>query len=217
VETLSALRHELKLYTKGTRHLDATMESAVDGLREAARAFHSVQANEQEAATRAALPLVEALVGLDESLLRAGSAFQTAHRQLVASKPVELRAELDRQLAARPWWQRLILKRWHAHVRDIACDTLARTVDQEFAVLMEGFTMIQKRLARVLDDENIQRIDQVGGPADPSRMTVIELVTDEQASPETVVDVVRPGYCWNEQVVRFAEVRVVASHAVGSP
>ncbi|MFO7904725.1 MAG: nucleotide exchange factor GrpE, partial [Pirellulaceae bacterium] len=38
---------------------------------------------------------------------------------------------------------------------------------------------------------------------------------DSHLPPETVVEVVRPGYLWGSRVVRYAEVRAVASRKTG--
>jgi len=83
---------------------------------------------------------------------------------------------------------------------------------EEFTSLKQGFNLIQARLERTLQRHDIHRIDAPDGTVDPTRMTVVELV-DDDAPPETVVDVVRPGYRFGEHVVRFAEVRAVASRA----
>lgn len=211
VEALTATRHELKLQTKGTRSLEAAVEKSLAGLDAASRAFQSVQANEQEAAERAVLPMVEVLIGLDEGLLRATKAFQATHKQMTRTAPQRLRDELDSQFEQQSWWRRLMTRGWHLRVRQSACAALARSTDEEFASLMQGFMLIQSRLARTLEQQSIRRLDETGGQVDPNRMTVVELVEDPVAEPETVIDIVRPGYRWRDRVLRFAEVRAVAS------
>lgn len=213
VEAFTAMRHELKLQTKGTRNLEASVAQSLEGLASASRTFQSVQANEQEAVERATRPVVEALVELDEGLRRAVQAFQATHRQMTRSAPSQLRESLDEQFQNQTWWRRFTARRWHAHVREAAAKALAQSTAEEFANLMQGFELIQARLARTLQQLGIDRLDETGGQVDPSRMTVVELVVDADAPPETVVEVVRPGYVWGARVVRFAEVRAVASRA----
>jgi molecular chaperone GrpE len=55
--------------------------------------------------------------------------------------------------------------------------------------------------------EQIHRIECVGQPVDPERMTVIEVVDDPDRAPGEVVAEVRRGYTWRGRVLRFAEVR----------
>lgn len=211
VEAFTAMRHELKLQTKGSRNLEASVARSLEGLDAASRTFQSVQADEQEAAERAARPAVEALIELDEGLRRAQQAFQSTHHQMTQSAPAQLRESLDTRFQKQPWWRRLAARRWHEQVREAAVEALARSIAEEFASLMQGFELIQARLARTLDRLKIGRLDETGGPVDPSRMSVVELVHNADAPPETVVEVVRPGYVWGERVVRYAEVRAVAS------
>ena len=45
--------------------------------------------------------------------------------------------------------------------------------------------------------------------ADPNLMTVVEVVNDPRRPPGLVIEEVRPGYCWKDKVLRFAEVRAV--------
>lgn len=213
VEAFTALRHELKLQTKGTRNLEASVVQSLAGLDAASRVFESIQTDERVAVERANLPMIEALIGLDEGLLRAAGAFQATHLQMTRAAPARLRENLDKRFARQSWWRRLMARRWHEEVREATCEALARSIAEEFAVLMEGFKLIQTRLARTLGEHEVRRLDEKGGLVDPNRMNVVELVANSDAPPETVVEVVRPGYSWGDRVVRFAEVRAVASRA----
>ncbi|MGM0488803.1 MAG: nucleotide exchange factor GrpE, partial [Planctomycetota bacterium] len=215
VEAFSAMRHEIKLYTKGTRNLEGAVERSLEQLEAASRTFKSVQSKEQEAVDYAALPMVEALIELHESFLRAGPVLKAAHEQLTRAAPARLCQQLDEQLDSQPWWRRWMVRRWHERMRYMVHMAQVQTAERELAVFMEGFQMIQSRLARALAGSNIQRVDETGVPTDPTRMTVVELLTDSHLPPETVVEVVRPGYLWGSRVVRYAEVRAVASRKTG--
>jgi len=219
VEAFTAMRHELKLQTKSTRGLDETVHSALQGLEAAMNRFQSVQAREQEAAEGAARPLVEMLAGLDEALHRGARAFEAAQRQMTQAAPDELGRALDEAFRRQPWWRRLLMRRWHEFLRRRATETLARCNDREFARVMQGYRLIVTRMQRALAEQFVQRMECLGRRVDPAEMTVVELVDDPEADPETVVEEVRPGYLWRGKVIRFAEVRAVASRAasVASP
>ena len=73
--------------------------------------------------------------------------------------------------------------------------------------LAEGYAMVRKRLQRTMAKEGLYRMVSVGLPVDPHAMTVIEVVDSDAHAPGTVIDEIRPGYRWNDKVVRFAEVR----------
>lgn len=209
VEALTAMRHELKLETKSTRNLQEAVGSAVEGMEQAARRFESVQAREQEAARRAAGDMAEALVSLDESLMRAERAFTSARNRLIEFVPDSLREQVDQLYRNLPWWRRMLWRRRRRAMRDFIVEALRNLNVEESGRLVEGFSLIQARMARALDDLEIQRIPCVGRRVDPALMTVVELVDDPESEAETVVEEVRPGYTWRGDVVRYAEVRAV--------
>ncbi|MFW6169899.1 MAG: nucleotide exchange factor GrpE [Planctomycetota bacterium] len=215
VEAFSAMRHEIKLYTKGARNLEGAVERSLEGLDAASRAFKSVQSKEQQAVDYAALPMVESLIELHESFLRAAPVLHAAYDQLTQAAPARLSEKLDQQLKNQWWWRRWMVRRWHARIRDMVYRGQAETAERELAGFREGFQLIQARLARALAESDIRRLDETGVTVDPTRMTVVELLTDSDLPPETVVEVVRPGYLWGSRVVRYAEVRAVASRKTG--
>ena len=207
VEAFTALRQELKLQTKGARGLEASVASALGGLQGAIGQFQAVRAREEEAAERAARPLVDALVALDEALLRGARAMEATHRQLIQSAPQQLCEKLNRRFRELPAWRRWLAKFWHARVQQISAEELSGADQQLFGGLMEGFRLIQLRLERLLQEQQIRRIPTEGRPVDPSLMTVVELQEWAGVAPETVIQELRPGYLWRDRVIRFAEVR----------
>ncbi len=217
VEAFTAMRHELKLQTRGSRNLETTVDRALEGLSSASRTFHSVQAQERDAADRAAKPLLEALIGLDEALLRAYQAFQTAQQQLSDSAPEQLRQSLDTRFAELSWWRRLLSRGWHRTVTDAAADGLRRSVQKNIGGVVQGFELLRTRIAKELRDLGIHRMETVGEPVDPTRMTVVEIVRDANVAPETVVGILRPGYRRGPQILRYAEVRVAATQDFDTP
>ena len=78
-----------------------------------------------------------------------------------------------------------------------------------FDALLEGYDLLQNRLHRTMHQQSIVRMQCLGEAADPNRMTVVEVVSDLSRRPGTVVEEVRPGYCWDGRVLRFAEVKAV--------
>ena len=84
-----------------------------------------------------------------------------------------------------------------------------------FQSFLEGYSLIQKRLRRVMAAEQIERIPCEGRPVDPERMTVLEVVDDPARPPGSVVKELRRGYTWRGRVIRYAEVQAVRS--AGSP
>lgn len=217
VEALTAMRHELKLQTRNGRSLEEAVQGARQSLDAAMRQFQSVQAREEESARRAAQPLVEALVGLDESLARGMKALEITHRQLTEAAPQELWQSLEDQFRRLRWWRRWRFRAWHARTQEHVAAAMTHVTRAELARLIEGYELIQSRIEQELQKQGVRRVITVDQRVDPTCMTVVEIADDEQALPETVIAELRPGYLWHQTVIRFAEVRAVKNRASDSP
>jgi len=211
VEALTAMRHELKLQTRNGRSLEDSVQAARQSLEAAMRQFQTVQAKEAESAHRAALPLIEALAGLDESLLRGIRAMEITHRQLTEMAPQQLRQVLDDELQRLPRWRQWLVRAWCTRLRDHIADAAAQFADEEFVRVMEGYQLIQNRVQQELRKQGLSRVATTGQRVDPTCMTVVDIVDDPSLPPETVVEELRPGYRWRDTVIRCAEVRAVKS------
>ncbi len=204
VEEFTALRHEVKLQTRGTRGLQEQAESLLGGLRGAIEQFQSVEPREQQAAWAAGRSLAEALAELNEALDRGRAGIERL-RQRYDEGPT-LDESLADLFARQSWLERLFTRSYHARVMHVARQGVAAFREQLDA-LDEGYELIQSRLRRALRAEEIEPIDAPGQPVDPERMTVVEMVDRPDLPPGVVVDEVRRGYTWKGRVLRFAEVR----------
>ncbi len=212
VEQFTALRHDMKLLTKATRGTEQRNEATLLSLQAAIEQFRSVESKEEEAADKAARPLAEALVELAESLERCRGVIEGAkHRVLkdVHDEFKEGRDRLDELFRAQPWWRRILCRPWHKAARGLYSDHAADTYRNIFDSLLEGYDLIENRLRRTMVQRSIVRIACLGEQADPNRMNVVEVVGDPTRRPGTVIEEVRPGYCWDGRVLRFAEVKAV--------
>ncbi len=207
IEAFTALRQEIKLQTKSNRGLEDDLQQAITALDEAADQMRSVRAREADAAARAARPLVEALIELDEALQRGLRAAETAHAN-VLEDTVRRHEQAARQRFDRlSFWQRWKARAWFSASADLFRQQTADLHQRIMLPLLEGYQLIYQRLERTLAQLGIERIDCLGDPVDPTEMTVVELVDDPDVEPETVVDIVRPGYLWQGRLIRYAEVR----------
>ena len=143
---------------------------------------------------------------MDESLGRGAKAFEITRRQLTETAPQQLRQSLDDEFRTLPWWRRWLVKTWHARVQEQVAAAMARVTREEFTRLTEGYQLIQDRIRQELPKHGLSRVATVGHRVDPTCMTVVEIVDDDLAPPESVVEELRPGYLWRQTVIRFAEV-----------
>jgi molecular chaperone GrpE len=72
----------------------------------------------------------------------------------------------------------------------------------------EGVTIMARRLDRILSDRHVFRLDLVRQRFDPRIARVVGTRQDERFGPGTVVEEVRAGYLWDDDLLRTAEVIV---------
>lgn len=71
-----------------------------------------------------------------------------------------------------------------------------------------GFVAIHRRLNGILQMQGIVPFESLGNRFDPARHEAIGVMESSDVEPGTVVAEVRPGYCWHDEVLRPARVRV---------
>lgn len=74
----------------------------------------------------------------------------------------------------------------------------------------EGLGMTLRRFDQVLQDRGVRHMELLGRLLDPAMARVVGTVADRTAEAGTVVDEVRAGFLWEDQVLRTAEVIVSA-------
>lgn len=72
----------------------------------------------------------------------------------------------------------------------------------------EGFDLVEKELLKVLGRHGVERIEAQGQPFDPSLHEALYVVADPELEPNTVAQVLRPGFTLHGRVVRAAHVAV---------
>ena len=72
----------------------------------------------------------------------------------------------------------------------------------------EGLRMTVRRLDQVLLDRDVVATHLVGQPFDPRRARVVATAPDSSVAEGTVIEEVRTGFLWEDQVLRTAEVIV---------
>jgi molecular chaperone GrpE len=106
-----------------------------------------------------------------------------------------LAAGLKSALAAPPrrWYERLLPQAKRA---------------AEAEAWREGMRMTLRRVDRLLADQRITVIETVGRPLDPRHAAAVATVEDPAAADGIVVEEVRPGFLWQGELLRPAEVIV---------
>ncbi len=87
-------------------------------------------------------------------------------------------------------------------------DRLLRRNAPGGAAWQEGLRMTVRRLDQVLLDRGVVATHLVGQPFDPRRARVVATAPDSSVAEGTVIEEVRTGFLWEDQVLRTAEVIV---------
>jgi molecular chaperone GrpE len=84
----------------------------------------------------------------------------------------------------------------------------ALAADPAAARFKEGIDLVERQLDEVLARHGVTRLEAAGKPFDPAQHEAVMLVDRADLPPQTVVDVVRPGFALNGRIVRPAHVTV---------
>lgn len=208
-EQFTALRHELKLQTKSSRNLEEQARTAIEAMERAAEVLRAAESRQAAAAESLARPMAEALAELDEALQRGRKAVDTARQRFRDEMRETLLEELDDRFQSQSGLQRWWSRRWYRTARELLLGKVEWADTAVFGALLEGYSLVQNRLRRALEQNQIQSIRCIGRAVDPNRMTVIDLTDDSEFPPGHVAEEIRPGYVWNGTVLRYAEVKAV--------
>jgi molecular chaperone GrpE len=77
--------------------------------------------------------------------------------------------------------------------------------------VLEGVRLTQYQLDQLLQNEGVKQIEAQGKPFDPQYGEAVQTVNDPSVPDHTVVQVVRNGYTFGDQVLRPAQV-IVSVH-----
>ena len=207
VESFTALRQEVKLQTKGARSLQEATQTVVDEMQSAISQFRSVAPREVEAARAAGQPFAESLADLCDSLERGRGAIEKLRDRIIAESAAAMEL-IDTELAAVPAWKRWLCRPFARTIRAHLGQRIEQTQQPVLDSLLTGYGLIQQRLERALRSHNLRRISCVGRPVDVNQMTVVEMVDAAGHASGTVAEEVRPGFLWDGNLIRYAEVKV---------
>ena len=81
-------------------------------------------------------------------------------------------------------------------------------VSNEKQPFAEGVRIIHQKLLALLEAHGVLPIDSVGTPFNHNLHEAVAMTKHKGSEPGTVIDELRRGYLWNNQLLRAAQVRV---------
>lgn len=212
-DSFTALRHEIKLQTKGLRGLQDHVRANQQAVETAVDELESTRRDAIESAEKSVLatarPLILGLLDIDEAI---GQAVKTTDQAMTArdhsrlAKP-SLIDELEGKFHQLPAWKRMWLTGFWKQVRQGLEEAPETPPPASQTETLEGLRLLQARVRRVLSESEVEPTQCVGQRVNPRTMRVVEVIDDPAQPPETVVEEIRTGYQWKGITLRPAEVR----------
>jgi molecular chaperone GrpE len=154
-----------------------------------------------------------------EARLQAATAQAEQYRDQVLRAQAE--AENTRRRAARDVENahKFALERFSGELLPVI-DSLDKAVEVAAATegagaIAEGVELSLKLFLGVLEKHGIERVDPAGEPFDPQRHEAMARVPSPTAEPNSVIEVLQPGYLLNGRLIRAAKVVVAKAPADG--
>jgi molecular chaperone GrpE len=203
VNAFTAMRHEWRGQTKESRALAEQIQQAVASLESLEAQRHAAYDDPESPEAAEARQLVLLIAETDHQLSRAVSAIALWESNRQRREAAEAEA-VERQIAAMS-----PLAKWFASplLALLTGQHSARQPAQDHPAL-DGLNMVLARLRRMMNEQEIQRLDVLGEPFDAETMHAIGTVTTPDYAPGYVAEQLSPAYSWQDQLLRFADVRV---------
>jgi molecular chaperone GrpE len=158
----------------------------------------------------------------DALLARLEAAEQQVERYKDQALRAQAEAENTRRRAGRDVENahKYALERFAAELLPVL-DSLEKAVEvaaqsEAAGSIAEGVELSLKLFASVLEKHGIQRIDPVGEPFDPQLHEAMTTLPSAHAEPNSVLEVMQPGYVLNGRLMRAAKVVVARAPAPDS-
>jgi molecular chaperone GrpE len=74
---------------------------------------------------------------------------------------------------------------------------------------VKGVRIIHRKLLALLETQGVLSFESVGTPFNNNLHEAVAMANHEGSEPGIVVDELRRGYLWNNELLRAAQVRVV--------
>jgi molecular chaperone GrpE len=186
-EAMTALTQEVKLQGRSFKELNDTLGSQADRMVERERDLVR-ETERRETERRCRKEVLGVLIDLRDRLGRGLDSVRASQAEISTT-------------AWRGWRARIFSRPGE----DAAGATLA--------ALKKGYEMGLDRLDQTLEEFNAREIPCEGQAFDPRRMNAIDRQESSAVPEGTVIEVYRPGYEWNGELFRPAQVKVSCAPA----
>lgn len=119
----------------------------------------------------------------------------------------QVEQQIDAQLARTSRWRRWLLGAWPRQLKQ-SLQPPQRPSSSPATTSISALQMLQQRVARLIRETGIERIDVAGQRFDNTLMNAVESVASSDVPKGHVATQLCPAYRWRDTIVRYAEVNV---------
>ena len=210
VEAFTAMRHEWRGQTKESRALAEQLQAAVTTIQSLESKLLAGDAGQQSDNAPEAKRLALLITETDHQLSRAVAAIAQweANRRLrEAAEQKAVEQCIAAMNGAARWFARPLVT--------LLAGQRSAQGPAEGHPALEGLNMVLARLHRMMHEHGIERLDVLGQPFDANTMHAIGAVASTDYPSGHVAEQLSPAYCWQGQLLCFANVRVADHKAKG--
>lgn len=199
VEAFTAMRHEYRGQTKEGRELAQQLLASTGEIRQLEVRLKDLVACHS---TNEAHKFVRLITELDTQLTRAVDA-------TIRTEATRRRQQMNQQTALQKAADSLSpVARWFARPLIQQIEPANEFLADETSSVAEGFSLLLARLRQMLKENEIERLDTLGLAFDGEVMNSIGTVESGDVPAGHVAQQLSPGYRWQGNLLRFADVRI---------
>lgn len=214
IEAFTAMRQEWRNQSRETRSMAQSLESSRNDLSLVEQRLQNALTKIQDVAAAAtnddlSRRLADTIAEIDQHVVRVVNA--TSRAALAGQTRVDAQSLLDELAAQRRHWG--FFQRWRygpglSQVESLVQRWVQSQGNRADDPSQQGLQMLVDRVQRVMNDQQIQRIDTLGERFDAETMNAIEAVDSSTEPSGTVVEQLAPAYVWRGKLIRYAQVRI---------
>jgi molecular chaperone GrpE len=217
IEAFTAMRQELRTQSRETRDLSQSLIETSSGIVEIEERLHAAAARIEAVAAESrgddeSRRMAETIAEIDQHVLRAVQAIHRSSTMTNAPPSLDtdaLRSQLTASInslgSVGRWFAKPLIAKLDAIVDQWRA---SQPQPQGDNATTQGLNMLVDRIARLMNDQQIERVETLGETFDGETMNAIDAVASESQSRGTVLEQLAPGYRYRGRVIKYAQVRI---------
>ena len=214
IEAFTAMRQEWRNQSRETRTMAQSLEASRGDLSQLEQRLVGALAKIQDVAAEATSDdasrrLAETIAEIDQHIVRVVNATsRTTLANQIRIDTDSLKTEIAMAGHGLGFIRRWLSRPLQSQI-DAAVNRWVETQSsRDDNASQQGLQMLVDRVQRLMNEQQIQRLETLGKTFDAETMNAIEAVQISTASSGTVVEQLSPAYAWRGKLICYAQVRI---------